>query len=111
MQVQQSCALLLASIDPLRQPTEILQSVLSVFTSQLKDAGLDIHRHRLQPILISQLRKRNMVEFETAALLDEIRLGNYEHYRWEEALDGINPQNGEREKVEQLLMQFYRVCC
>lgn len=52
-----------------------------------------------------------MVEFETAALLDEIRLGNYEQYRWEEALDGINPHNGQREKVEQFLIHFYKVCC
>lgn len=51
-----------------------------------------------------------MAEFETAALLDEVRLGSYEHYRWEEALDGINPHNGQREKVEQLLMEFYKVC-
>lgn len=72
---------------------------------------MDIYRHRLQPILISQLRKRNMAEFETAALLDEVRLGSYEHYRWEEALDGINPHNGQREMVEQLLIEFYRVCC
>lgn len=51
------------------------------------------------------------MEFETAALLDEIRLGSYEQYRWEESLDGINPHNGQREKVEQFLMEFYKVCC
>lgn len=89
---------------------EILQSVISAFNLKLKEAGLDTYQHWLQPMLISQLQKRNMQELEAAALLDEVRLGGYEQCEWEETLDGINPHNGEREKIEQLLKEFYTVC-
>lgn len=50
-----------------------------------------------------------MLELEAVALLDEVRLGGYEQCMWEEALDGINPHSGEREKIEKVLRQFYKV--
>lgn len=65
--------------------------------------------HWLQPILISQLQKRHLLELETTALLGEVRLGTYEEYGWEEALDGITPTHGEREQMEHWLKEFYKV--
>lgn len=87
---------------------EIIQCVRSAFASQLKAAGKGKYMHWLQPILISQLQKRNLLELEATALLGEVRLGTYEEYGWEEALDGITPAGGERERVEKWLKEFYK---
>ncbi|KAH8149309.1 uncharacterized protein LAJ45_06849 [Morchella importuna] len=87
---------------------EIIQSVRSTFASQLQAAGKEKYMHWLQPILISQLQKRHLLELETTALLGEVRLGTYEEYGWEEALDGITPTHGEREQMEHWLKEFYK---
>jgi hypothetical protein len=82
---------------------------MAAFGSQLETAGLNLYSRLLVPILISRLRRRSPEDLEAAGLLDEVRLGGYGEYSWEEALDCINPNTGERRKVENWLKGFYEV--
>jgi trafficking protein particle complex subunit 10 len=82
---------------------------VAILTSRLREAGLETYIHWLQPVLVSQLRGRSGADLETAGLLGEVRLGRYEDYGWDEALEGVNPTNGDRERVESQIREFYEV--
>jgi len=82
---------------------------VAAFSSQLEEAGLGLYFCWLVPILIIRLRHRTAHDLEAAGLLNEVRLGKYDNYNWDEALESINPANGAREKVETWLKEFYEV--
>ncbi|KAG0636053.1 trafficking protein particle complex subunit 10 [Tuber brumale] len=86
---------------------EVQDSVVAAFSSQLEEAGLDLYSRLLVPILITRLRHRTAHNLEAAGLLNEIRLGKYDNYNWDEALESISPANGAREKAETWLKEFY----
>lgn len=81
----------------------------AAFNSQLEAAGLNLYTCLLVPTLVSGLRRRTPEDLEVAGLLDEVRLGEYAGYAWEETLECINPDIGEREKVLNWLKGFYEV--
>ncbi|KAI5777162.1 hypothetical protein EDC01DRAFT_636092 [Geopyxis carbonaria] len=86
---------------------EIGHSVASLFKTGLKQAGLENYMHWLLPSLFARLRNRSPVELETAALLEEIDIGNYSEYNWEEVLEAIPPRSGDRKRVSEWLKSFF----
>lgn len=90
--------------------TELRETMASLFEAELKEAGFGQYIHWLLPGLFSRFRHRSPTELETAALLEEFDNGTYEDYGWEDALEAIDPQSGEREKIETWLKGFFSVC-
>lgn len=82
----------------------------SIFERELRDAGFVRYVHWLLPGLFTRFRHRSPTELETAALLEEVEIGTYEEYGWEDALEAIDPRSGERAKVESWLEEFFMVC-
>ncbi|KAI5841240.1 trafficking protein particle complex subunit 10 [Tricharina praecox] len=86
---------------------ELRETVSSVFERDLKDAGFERYVHWLLPGLFMRFRHRSPTELETAALLEEVDIGTYEEYGWEDALEAIDQRSGERAKVESWLKEFF----
>jgi hypothetical protein len=83
--------------------------VSNIFEEELKKAGFDRYVHWLLPNFFARFRHRSPTELETAALLEEFEIGTYEEYGWEDALEAIDPRDGEREKIESWLKEFFSV--
>jgi len=89
--------------------SELRQTVSSVFERELKDAGFERYIHWLLPGLFTRFRHRSPTELETAVLLEEVEVGTYEEYGWEDTLEAIDLRSGERAKVESWLKEFFAV--
>ena len=81
----------------------------SCFEEKLKEAGLARYTHLLLPYLFARFRHRPPAELEAAALLDEADNGSYRQYGWADALEAVDPQAGERARVEAWLKAFFAV--
>ena len=88
---------------------EIRHTISSIFESELKEGGLERYVNWVLPFFFSRFRHRSPNELEMAALLEEVEIGTYEEYGWEDALEAIDPQSNARQMVEDWLKAFFSV--
>ena len=88
---------------------ELRHTVANLFEEKLREEGLAQYTHCLLPNLFARFRRRSPTELEAAALLDSADNGNYGQYGWADALESIDPRDGERARVEAWLKAFFTV--
>ncbi|KAL7275089.1 hypothetical protein RUND412_001991 [Rhizina undulata] len=84
---------------------EVSEAAVKEFKKELAEAGLEEFTHYLVPVMVSRLRQKLAGELEMVGLVEEVELGGWEKFMWEEVLEGIFP--GEMGRVEAWLAGFF----